>query len=60
MKNDTAFRAPQKTLRTSWVQMAYSKPKSTGAIVKRSLSSRAKPIFKSKGQITTLSFDNSY
>jgi len=58
MKNE--FKAPQKTLKSSWVSVAFSKPKSTGVIIKRSLSSRSKPIFKDRGQLTTLSQDYSY
>jgi len=54
------IKAPQKALRTSWVQMAFSKPKSTGTIIKRSLSSRATPIIKTRGQATSLSHDCSY
>jgi hypothetical protein len=54
------FKAPQKTLRTSWVSVAFSKPKTTGVIIKRSLSSNAKTIIKNRGQLTTLSQDYSY
>jgi len=58
MKNE--FKAPQKTLRTSWVSVAFSKPKTGGVIIKRSLSSRSKPIFRDNGQLRTLSQDFSY
>lgn len=58
MKNQ--FKAPQVSLRTSWSQTLFTKPKSSGTIIKRSLSSRAKPIFKERGQLTTLSQDHSY
>jgi hypothetical protein len=58
MKNQ--FKAPQVSLKTSWAQTVFTKPKSTGTIIKRSLSSRAKPIFKERGQLTTLSQDHSY
>jgi len=59
MNKKTDFRAPQKALRTSWVQMAFSKPKSTGTIVKRSLGSRPTPIFKSRG-VTMSNSNDSY
>jgi hypothetical protein len=58
MKNQ--IKAPHRALRTSWVQLAFSKPKSTGTIIKRSLSSRATPIIKTRGQLTSLSHDYSY
>jgi hypothetical protein len=50
MKNQ--FKAPQVSLKTSWAQTVFTKSKS--------LSSRAKPIFKERGQLTTLSQDHSY
>jgi hypothetical protein len=58
MKNN--FKAPQKTLRTSWVQMAFSKPKTGGVTIKRSLSSRATPVIRENGKTTSLSQDFSY
>lgn len=54
------FRAPIKTLKTSWVQMAYTKPKKGAISIKRSLSSRATPIFKNNGVTTSLSQNFSY
>lgn len=59
-KINNDFRAPIKTLRSSWVTMAFSKPKTSGMIIKRSLSFRATPIMKSAGQTTSLSQDYSY
>lgn len=58
MKNE--FKAPQSQLRTSWVQMAFSKPKTGGSLIKRSLSSRATPIIKSAGKYVTGGSDTSY
>ena len=60
MNKNNTFRAPIKSLKTSWVSVAFSKPKTGGVIIKRSLSSRPKSIFKDKGQLTTLSQDYSY
>ena len=59
-KPDNNFRAPQKTLRSSWATMAFSKPKTGGMIIKRSLSSRATPIIRENGKTTSLSQDYSY
>lgn len=58
--NKSDFRAPQKMLRTSWVQMVYSKPKKGAISIKRSLSSRSTPIFKTNGVTTSLSQNFSY
>ena len=38
------FKAPQKKLRTSWVEMAFSKPQKGALIVRKSLSSRPQAI----------------
>jgi hypothetical protein len=46
------FKAPQKTLRTSWVEIVYTKPKAM-TVIKKSLSSRATPIIKSRGIVTS-------
>lgn len=58
MKNE--FKAPQSQLRTSWVQMAFSKPKTGGTLIKRSLSSRSTPIIKSAGRVVSGGSDNTY
>lgn len=44
------FNAPQKPLRSSWVQIAYTRSKK-GQVVKRSLGSRATPIIKDGGTV---------
>ena len=57
---ENTFKAPQKTLRSSWISASFSKPKKGGVLIKKSLSSRARPIFSNKGELTTLSKDYSY
>lgn len=56
MKNDT-FRAPQKALKSSWVEIAYSKPKA-GSLIKKSLSRNSTAIIKSRGTYITNSSNN--
>ena len=53
MKNNNGFRAPQKSLKSSWVQIAYSKPKSNGPIIKKSLGNRSTAIIKDRGIMDT-------
>lgn len=42
------FKAPQAPLKSSWVQIAYTRSKK-GTIVKRSLGSRPTPMIKDRG-----------
>ncbi len=60
--NKSDFRAPIKPLQSSWVTLAYSKPKKGAIVVKRSLgSSRQVPLIKSMGQFVVGNFsDTSY
>ena len=59
MKNNS-FRAPQKQLKSSWVELAFSKPKSLGPTIKKSLGSRSTAIIKDRGTFATKSsFNNS-
>ena len=61
MSTKTAFKAPQKTLQSSWVKIVYTKPKQL-TVIKRSLSNRATPMIKDKGMMASNSFEfnNSY
>lgn len=43
------FKAPQKALRSSWRDECFSKPKTAGSVIKRSLGLRATPIGKLNG-----------
>jgi hypothetical protein len=45
----SSFKAPQKALRSSWRDECFSKPKTAGTIIKRSLGLRATPIGKLNG-----------
>lgn len=55
----TTFKAPQKSLKSSWVQIAFSKPKQL-TVVKKSLGSRATAIVKDGGNfLTNSSFNHS-
>jgi len=45
-----AFKAPQKSLQSSWVQIAFSKPKA-GSIIKKSLGRNAQSISKHRGDM---------
>jgi hypothetical protein len=45
-----AFKAPQKSLKSSWVQLAFSKPKA-GSITKRSLGNRPHIFTKNRGDM---------
>jgi hypothetical protein len=45
------FKAPQKSLVSSWRDECFSKPKVKGTIIKRSLSLRATPIGKLNGSL---------
>lgn len=47
------FKAPQKALRSSWRDECFSKPKTAGTIIKRSLGLRATPIGKVNGSFVT-------
>jgi hypothetical protein len=53
------FKAPQKTLRTSWVEIVYTKPKAM-TIIKKSLSRNATPIIKSRGVVASNSHNYLY
>ena len=53
-----AFKAPQKSLQSSWVQIAFNKPKSLGPIVKKSLGSRSLAIIKDRGNFMSNSSSN--
>lgn len=53
------FKAPQKTLRTSWVEIAFTKPKAT-TVIKKSLSRNTTPIIKSKGIVASNSHNYLY
>ncbi len=44
------FKAPQKPLRSSWVQIAFKKPKAV-TIIKKSLGSRATAMIKDRGNM---------
>jgi hypothetical protein len=44
------FKAPQKPLRSSWVQIAFSKPKAS-SIIKKSLSNRPTAMIKDRGNM---------
>jgi hypothetical protein len=52
------FKAPQKPLRTSWVQLVYSKPKSL-TIVKKSLGPNPTAMIKSRGKVASNTAGNS-
>jgi len=52
--NKSYFKAPQQALRSSWVQIAFSKPKACN-VTKRSLSNRANAIVKTPKGMATLS-----
>ena len=60
MSKNNSFRAPQKNLKSSWVELAFSKPKSAGPIVMKSLGNRSTAIIKDRGTfVTKSSFNNS-
>jgi hypothetical protein len=44
------FKAPQKPLRSSWVQIAFKKPKAA-TIIKKSLGSRPTAMIKDRGNM---------
>ena len=60
MKNTASFKAPQRSLKTSWIEMAFSKPKKGALIVRKSLSNRSTPVVTYLGQVKLSSGDNSY
>jgi hypothetical protein len=52
MKNESfQIKSPHAKLRTSWVEMAYTKPKKSGNIITRSLGKRATPIIRGGGMV---------
>jgi hypothetical protein len=55
-----SIKAPQKSLKTSWVHEAFTKAKKAQIVVKRSLSGNGKPIFRTRDGLVGLSNDNSY
>lgn len=57
MNNNNTFRAPQKNLKTSWVEIVYSKPKA-GSVIKKSLSRNSTAIVKNRGSFLTNSSNN--
>jgi hypothetical protein len=55
------FKAPQKSLQSSWVSMAFKKPRKQGIYtIKKSLSSRATPILSYRGALTSHSTNHTY
>jgi hypothetical protein len=59
--NNNKFRAPMKSLKTSWNEMVYSKPKKGKITVKRSLgNTRQIPLVRSMGMVLSSSSDTSY
>jgi hypothetical protein len=57
MKTHNTIQAPIKKLRSSWVEIAYSKPKA-GSVIKKSLSRNSTAIIKSRGTYITNSSNN--
>jgi hypothetical protein len=52
------FKAPQKSLRTSWVEIVYTRPKSL-TVVKKSLGSRPTAMIKDRGNMASNTNANS-